>query len=114
MVVKKASLVLNGATLHHGVMTTTRLLSLDSLRALAASARRGHLAGSASRLGARDRDLDRIAAGIRAVAQADPERLTPRPARGGRPVAPPVDLAARRGRPAAPVTPTPASHARAS
>jgi hypothetical protein len=105
MVVKKASLVLNSARLDHGGMTTTRLLSLGSLRALASSRRRGHLAGS-SWLAA-DRDLDRVAGDLLAAAHVDPERLSPVGTRA--PLAAPVDLGARRARgtastPAAPST----------
>ena len=97
-------------------MTTTRLFSLDSLRALASSSRRGHLAGGTGNLATSwlvaDRDLDRVAAGLLAVAQADPERLSATaPA-----VAAPVDLGSRRARSATSSStsqPT-APHARAS
>ncbi|NUO36381.1 MAG: hypothetical protein HOQ27_15130, partial [Dermatophilaceae bacterium] len=47
---------------------TTRIFSLESLRSFASSARRGHLAGSTWR--AVDRDLDRVAADLLAVAHA--------------------------------------------
>lgn len=70
---------------------TTRILSLESLRSIASSARRGHLAGSTWR--AADRDLDRAAADLLAVAHADPERLSPPTT-----LAAPVDLGARRAR----------------
>ncbi|MFM6849733.1 MAG: hypothetical protein ACKOVB_11595 [Terrabacter sp.] len=70
---------------------TTRILSLASLRTFASSARRGHLAGS-SWLAA-DRDLDRVAGDLLAVAHADPERLSAAPA-----FAAPVDLDTRRAR----------------
>lgn len=72
---------------------TTRILSLDSLRSLASSARRGHLAGSSWLAG--DRDLDRVAGHLLAVAQADPERLAAVTATR---VAAPVDLGAHRAR----------------
>ncbi|NUR80995.1 MAG: hypothetical protein HOQ21_11190 [Dermatophilaceae bacterium] len=80
---------------------TTRIFSLESLRSFASSARRGHLAGSTWR--AVDRDLDRVAADLLAVAHADPERLS------ARTLAAPVDLGARRARSAA----TSSSHASA-
>ena len=90
---------------------TTRILSSASLRSLASTARRGHLAGSSWRVA--DRDLDRVAGELLAVAQADPERLAAPVA-----VTPaaPVDLGARRARSAA-TTSVPrarAPHAQAS
>ncbi|GAB3887926.1 hypothetical protein [Terrabacter terrigena] len=78
---------------------TTRslsLTSLTSLRSFAASARRGHLAGSSGSFSlTADRDLDRVAGDLLAVAHADPERLSAVPAAA---LATPVDLGARRAR----------------
>ena len=93
---------------------TTRILSLASLRSLAASARRGHLAGSSGGFTfAADRDLDRMAGDLFAVAHADPERLSAVPAAT---LAAPVDLDARRSRSAAATSSprTSAPHAQAS
>ncbi|KJK10086.1 hypothetical protein UB45_20245 [Terrabacter sp. 28] len=84
---------------------TTRILSLGSLRSFASAARRGHLAGSSWLVV--DRDLDRVAGDLLAVAHADPERLFA-PAVAA-PVAP-VDLSARRARSAA-GTSVPRDHA---
>jgi hypothetical protein len=79
---------------------TTRILSLGSLRSFASAARRGHLAGSSWL--AVDRDLDRVAGHLLAVAHADPERLSAPTVTipVAAPVAP-VDLSARRARSAA-------------
>jgi hypothetical protein len=92
---------------------TTRTLSLASLRSLASSARRGHLAGSpGSFRPAADRDLDRVAGDLLAVALADPERLAAVPAAT---LAAPADLGARRARSAATSASRPsAPHAQAS
>ena len=76
---------------------TTHLLSasFSSLRALADSRRRGHLAGLLRTTA--DRDLDRISGDLLYLAQADPA-----PRRAAAPVladaARPVDLDARRAR----------------
>jgi len=96
--VKETSLVLNSQELDHGGMTT-RLLSrasLSSLRSLASSQRRGHLAGLIRP--AADRDLDRISADLLYLAQADP--ASHRDAVPSRRVdhVGPVDLDARRTR----------------
>ena len=74
-------------------MTTRLHSSIDSLRALAATRRRGHLAGLLRP--AADRDLDRISTDLLYLAQADPDthRTT---ARAGERHATPVDLDARR------------------
>ncbi|MGO4597073.1 hypothetical protein [Terrabacter sp. 2RAF25] len=91
---------------------TTRIFSLDSLRSLASSARRGHLAGSSGSFSlAAERDLDRVAGHLLAVAQADPERLS---AATAAPVAAPVDLGAHRARAARQVPATAPAAARPS
>ena len=86
---------------------TTRIFSFSTLRSLAASARSGHLAGSAWR--STDRDLDRVAGDLLAVAHADPERLAVPTT-----LAAPVDLGARRARSAAAAAPSSTPHAGAS
>ncbi len=93
---------------------TTRFPSLGSLRAMAASRRRGHLAGS-SWLVVGDRDLDRMASDLLFLSQAkvpgpprDSERSEPEVTR-------PIDLHHRRvrgGRPGGHTATAP--HARAS
>ncbi len=72
---------------------TTRLLSFASLRSLAGSRRRGHLAGGPSSTFT-DRDLDRVAADLLVLAQADGDLLAASSAPS--PVAPPIQLADRR------------------
>lgn len=92
---------------------TTRLSSFRSLRALAASMRRGHLAGGSWSAMA-DRDLDRVAADLLVLAHADPERLAPRRAAASDSISEPVDLSGRRTRGLRPVGHQPAPHAHAS
>ena len=92
---------------------TTRFPSFGSFRALAASRRRGHLAGG-SWSAFTDRDLDRVSADLLAVAHADPERLAPGWAVATQRVSEPVDLAGRRARGLRPDASGPAPHARAS
>ncbi|WP_076258794.1 hypothetical protein [Intrasporangium flavum] len=77
-------------------MTTRLHSSISSLRALAATRRRGHLAGLLRP--AADRDLDRISSDLLYLSQADPaaDRSTA-PARHTEPTGP-VDLDARRAR----------------
>ena len=93
---------------------TKRFLSLSSLRALAASRRRGHLAGS-SWWPIRDRDLDRAASDLLFVSQVEPVQLTSDAKGVARPVTSPVDLSTRRAGGVRPSNPGPtAGHARAS
>lgn len=92
---------------------TTPFPSLRSLRALAASRRRGHLAGG-SWLAMADRDLDRVAADLLVLTHADPERLVTGWAVASDAIDKPVDLNRRRVRGLGPDAHGPASHARAS
>lgn len=92
---------------------TTRIPSFGSFRALAASRRRGHLAGG-SWSALADRDLDRVAADLLVLSHADPERLATVGTVAPDPISKPVDLNRRRVRGLRPETHGPASHARAS
>lgn len=71
---------------------TTHFPSFGSLRALAASRRRGHLAGTWSTT--IDRDLDRVASDLLVLSHVDAERLAPSAAA----ITQPVDLGNRRAR----------------
>lgn len=90
-------------------MTTTLFPSLGSLRALAASRRRGFVAGSTWSTVV-DRDLDRMAAELLALSHVDTERL----AASQEPVVRPVALPQRMARSlnsAGPTGRTPRPHA---
>ncbi len=97
---------------------TTRFLSLGSLRTMAASYRRGHLAGSVGSSASSwsapvDRDLDRVAADLLVLSHAGPVELAA--SEVAHSVAEPVDLNHRRGRGVRPVGSGPVhTHARAS
>lgn len=97
-------------------MKTRRFLSYGSLRALAASTRRGQLAGG---IGSTiiDRDLDRVALDLLTLSQAEPRSRIVRTPRGTEHLDPPVALHERRVRSVEPTAPVPSAtrpHARAS
>lgn len=92
---------------------TTRFPSFGSFRALAASRRRGHLAGGSWSAMA-DRDLDRVAADLLVLTHSDPERLATVLTVAPDPVSTPIDLNRRWVRDLGPDTHGPAPHARAS
>lgn len=92
---------------------TTRLSSFRSLRALAASMRRGHLAGGSWSAKA-DRDLDRVAGDLLVLSHADPERLATGWTAASDALSEPVDLGSRRTSGLRPTGHRPATHARAS
>jgi hypothetical protein len=113
-ITKKTSFVLKRLMSNNGGMATTRFLSIGSLRALAASRRRGHLAGS-TWSSVVDRDLDRMTSDLLALAQSA-DATGSKAARVTRP-AEPVDLHDRRTRGRRPTNPTlsaTGTHARAS
>ena len=94
---------------------TTRLLSFGSLRDLAATRRRGNLAGNWSNIA--DRDLHRTATELLALSFDDGAWAEPAVKRGTDPITAPVDLDARRSRGTRPTTSAPAPtvhHAQAS
>lgn len=92
---------------------TTRFRSFGSLRALAASHRRGNLAGRSSNIV--DRDLNRTAADLQAQSYDDGAWLDAVVKAAADPIAPTIDLGARRARGTKPSAPAPTPHhARAS
>jgi hypothetical protein len=94
---------------------TTRLLSFDTLRNVAAARRRGNLSGNWSNIA--DRDLHRTAVDLLAMSYDDGHWADKAVKVAADPVTPPVDLDIRRARSAMPTTPaatTTVRHARAS